>query len=751
MAQRQPEDFQQDRYKIIHAPSSPVSKLLQSAKKIALSDLPVLILGPTGVGKENLARYIHSVSSRNTAPFIDINCGAIPAALFESELFGHSKGAFTGAMASRKGLFALAENGTLFLDEIGELPYALQAKLLRVLETRAFRPVGGGTSLSFQGRIVAATHRDLHALAKEGSFREDLFYRLAVLCLELPGLVQRKHDIPYLVDHFCSLQKREIVFTEEAMERLKNHNWNGNIRELKSLVDRLSILTDAPVVDMETLDAFLSYAATRTESSFNALADAILDMSGNEDKLALMEHVLIASALERSNGNKSEAARLLGVNRKVIERRAGKLANYAQDVQKRVKQADSMMQRGHFTTAVALLEACVTRGELASVSSQDESLLCEINYLLGVCYQRLRGWTSRDALFYYAKATELAKKIGNEKTFESTMFLLWTSFMMSLDLSKARNMANELLHHAKSRENPALMVEGHVAVANTSFWLCECRDAMTVLEESGLLSDENDTHAASHQIDMLSLGIMFHGLAGFQLGDFRAAKNARDRLLARGKSPAFAGQDRCFVLQGLAWIGCMLEEWELMEAAAMELRENPNQQQYTFYIGIGKIFHGAYLSKMGRFEEAEQEMAEGFNKYVLYEGGVLFQSFQAWQRGEALLMQGKAEQCVSLLSPSIEIAISHQERTYLAELMELRARAYLALGNKGEARLEFECALSTASVLSTVPARIKAAAQLKSLYGASPPSKFESALNSFTVDKDAIPPSLEKAAALLNV
>lgn len=719
MLKKQQEEFSQSRYKIVFSPGSPMAETLRLAKKVAVSQFPILIQGPTGVGKENLARYIHFESDRRSSPFIDVNCGAIPAELFESELFGHAKGSFTGAVSSRKGVFELAEDGTLFLDEIGELPYFLQSKLLRVLEAHMFRPVGASTPLSFRGRVITATHRNVPSLVKKGLFREDLFYRLAVICLELPSLQQRKYDIPFLIDHFCSLHKKKMCFTEDAVEQLKKQSWQGNIRELKNLVARFAVLTESTVIDSKALQAFLPETATENDCDLDAFANALLDHPGEKDKLALLEQVLITNALRRCNGKKTGAARLLGVNRKVVERYVGKLNDLTSNAEELLRKADSLMQHGNFSAAISILKKYSTGSELAQLSVQDEPALCGIHYRLGICHQRTQGWMNQNALFHYGKATELAQKTGQTDIIESSMFLLWVSHLMALNLTEARIAASELLYYAKFHKNPSLMLEGYVAVANTNFWLGECANTMYVITESGLLddriSDENiDTIA--HKIDFRSLGRMFHGLAAFQLGDFKTAKTDMDSLIAAGEASDLMLKDRCFILQGIAWIGCLLEEWELMEVAAVELKEGSNRQQLAFYTGIGKIFHGNYLALKGKFAEAEEEMTEGFEKYVLYDGGLLFQSFQAWQRGEVLLMQGKAEQCIALLSPSIEIATSHQERAYLAEMMELRARAQLALGNTKRAKREFECALSTAAILSTLPARIRAAAHLKSLY-----------------------------------
>lgn len=735
---------------IIYTPGSPIENILRLARRIALSSLPVLITGATGVGKENLARYIHNAGSGAGTPFMDLNCGAVPENLFEAELFGHVKGAFTGATANRSGYMASAGAGTLFLDEIGEMPLLLQPKLLRALETRMFRPVGSNLQRPFKGRIIAATHRDLASLSKEGLFREDLFYRLAVFSLEIPGLAERKHDIPALVEYFSSLHKKELFFTEEAMEYLKNHSWPGNIRELRNLIDRLSILTDTCVIDKPTLAGFLSYATSRNASSLEGFVTAVLDMPEKGDKLALMEQLLISGALHRSKGSKTQAARLLGIGRKAVERRAAKLESCSQSTRMRVDKADVAMRRGDFKAAISMLEACLIENRMANELLRDEALLCRINYLLSVCHQRTSGWMSADGLRYCTKAAALARRIGDTAIIQATMFLVWTSLLMSLELIRARNAANELLLHAKEKGDPIFLQEGHIAMANTLFWLGDCNEVINGLTESGLLTFPDDVYAASHHIDLQSLGIMFYGLSCFQLGRFKHARNALERLLARNGEAELAGQDRCFVLQGIAWLGCLFEEWELMGPAAKGLKELARDNTYSFFIGIGKFFYGRYLAELGRTEDALEEMSTGYEKYVLYEGGMLFQSFQAWQRGELLLRQGKARECTLLVSPSIDISIRHQERAYLVELMELRARAQAALGDKDAAKAGFESVLSAACVLCTVPSRIRAAAQLLRIYdSASAALDWPDVLEAAVAEADSLPGSLKNDVALL--
>jgi sigma-54 specific flagellar transcriptional regulator A len=233
-------------------------------EQVSGSDANVLILGESGTGKEVVARNIHYHSARRSGPFVPVNCGAIPPDLLESELFGHEKGAFTGAITSRKGRFELAEGGTLFLDEIGDMPMPMQVKLLRVLQERVFERVGGSSVIKANVRIVAATHRNLEAMISSGEFREDLYYRLNVFPIEMPSLKERKEDIPLLLQELLTRLEAEggqpICFAPRAVNSLMEHDWAGNVRELANLVERMVILYPNSLVDVNHLPVKYRYS-----------------------------------------------------------------------------------------------------------------------------------------------------------------------------------------------------------------------------------------------------------------------------------------------------------------------------------------------------------------------------------------------------------------------------------------------------------------------------------------------------------
>ncbi|MCM0083468.1 sigma-54 dependent transcriptional regulator [Geomonas sp. Red32] len=282
--------------------------------KVAESMANVLIMGESGTGKELAARAIHYNSRRKALPFVAVNCGAIPDTLIESELFGHLKGAFTGATADRAGLFEQAEGGTLFLDEIGEVPLLLQAKLLRVLQEREFRRVGGGVPLKADVRIVAASNRNLEEQVREGSFREDLFYRLNVVQVRMPSLKERVEDIPVLVEHFYKKfalwsGTGEIV-TADALDALFNYPFPGNVRELENLVERCVVL-GSRVITRECLPPSVrDYRIPTPPADELAIPDGGMDLQAYLDGL---EKKLLIQALEKCGGVKKKAAALLGM------------------------------------------------------------------------------------------------------------------------------------------------------------------------------------------------------------------------------------------------------------------------------------------------------------------------------------------------------------------------------------------------------------------------------------------------------
>ena len=307
--------------------SPAIEEVRQLVEKLASTRTTVLVTGESGTGKEVVARAIHARGDRRDQPFVAINCGAIPEGLIESELFGHEKGSFTGAVGAKPGLFEVAGSGTLFLDEVGELPSPVQVKLLRVLQERRIRRVGGQSDISVSARIVAATNRDLEAEVRAGRFREDLFYRLNVIQVRMPPLRERAGDLPLLAEHFLErfageLGRRKAVLSPEALRLLQAHAWPGNIRELANVLERAATLAEGDVIEPAVFPP--SLRGSPAEIPPGPAAELPTDGLDLQAHLDAIERRLLEQALERTSGVKTEAARLLSLTFRSLRYRLAK-------------------------------------------------------------------------------------------------------------------------------------------------------------------------------------------------------------------------------------------------------------------------------------------------------------------------------------------------------------------------------------------------------------------------------------------
>ncbi len=296
--------------------SAPMTQLFGMINKVARSRSTVLITGESGTGKELVAKAIHYLSDRKNKPFLSINCGAMPEQLLESELFGHQKGAFTGAYSDKKGLLEIADGGAFLLDEVGEAPPAVQVKMLRVLQEREFKRVGGVKDIKVDVRIIAATNRNLDELIKEGKFREDLYYRLNIIPIHIPPLRDRKEDIPPLVNRFivkfADEGEHEVVsISNKAMRLLENHHWRGNVRELENAIERAVVLATGSRIEPENLPDEIRYANVEIKKGSMLVPDTGIDLGEIVDSV---EKDLLTKALEKTGGKKQEAAKLVNLS-----------------------------------------------------------------------------------------------------------------------------------------------------------------------------------------------------------------------------------------------------------------------------------------------------------------------------------------------------------------------------------------------------------------------------------------------------
>ena len=299
-----------------------MKKVMAQVDRVAATETRVCILGETGTGKELIAHTLHQKSARAASPFVALNCAAIPAELIESELFGHEKGSFTGAATKHIGKFEQADHGTLFLDEIGDMPVAMQAKLLRVLEEGEVERIGSAKPIKVDVRVIVATHRNLEALVREGKFRQDLFHRVYVFPLSLPPLRERRDDIPALVDHFaaqvCAQNNwKPVKFAPDAVQALQDYSWPGNIRELRNMFERLMLLASGDEVEVETVRFVL---APGSEGSSVSLGSGTLS-----DRVETFERQVILAELKRSGFHMTNAAKVLGLERSHLYKKAEQL------------------------------------------------------------------------------------------------------------------------------------------------------------------------------------------------------------------------------------------------------------------------------------------------------------------------------------------------------------------------------------------------------------------------------------------
>ncbi len=306
--------------------SKVMQQVFELIERVSTANANILITGESGTGKEVVARMIHNIGPRAESPFIAVNCTAIPDTLLESELFGHAKGSFTGAYQRKKGLFEEADGGTIFLDEIGDMDLALQAKLLRVIQERKIRPVGDNIVKDIDVRIIAATHKDLKAAIKSGLFREDLYYRLSVIPVVIPALRHRKDDIPILATHFLGKYVAQNGggprgFTQAALQSLMNMRWDGNVRELENLIERLVVMTSHPVIQDTDIP---------TPEMAN-IEDFYGDSTRDLPTLEQLEKRYMQLVLEKTGGKKDKAAHVLGINRRTLYRKEREYGLIAED------------------------------------------------------------------------------------------------------------------------------------------------------------------------------------------------------------------------------------------------------------------------------------------------------------------------------------------------------------------------------------------------------------------------------------
>jgi transcriptional regulator with AAA-type ATPase domain len=690
--------------------ASPAMRRVQTLiRRIAPTDRPVLLLGPTGCGKEVIAQQIHLHGLHSRSPFTDINCSSIPESLMEAELFGHERGAFTGAVTSRPGYLAQVGDGTLFLDEIGDLPLSLQPKLLRVLETRQFRAVGSGATIAFRGRIVAATHRDLLQMVRDGRFREDLYYRLNVFTIEIPGLDQRREDIPALAQYFASRQSRALRFQDDALKLMAQAPWPGNVRQLRNIVDRIAVLSDGDCIDATAVAPFLAGSPLQAPESFEEIADRLLEMAGG-DKISAIEHLLVDRALRSCDGNKTAAARMLGVNRKVVERRVQSHTERIHDARRQTAEARVLMESSAYSRAALNLGAALDTLRSLPPLPDERQIRFEILSQLAVCKRSQDGWLSGEALGIYAEALRVGRGLVEPQELNALMFGSWSAHLMRLELNQAHVLAEEIRLRGIEANDVNLQIDGCIAVANTRFWLAEFDGALKMIDELRSLPGFGVTPVLRQGMNPVALAAMVEALAAYQQGDRPRMQRARDELrnLSATLEHAFS---LAIVLQGCAWTECLLGNLDEAGQWAERLLDVSSAQGFVFYHGVAQIFVGYALST-SRPAEAERMMRSGFDDEMATHGGLLFHSFYSLLLSRHYLDNGQPDRAEVQAQKAIQICIARRELAYLADLLCVRGKALAAMGDLEASAGEVHNAVATALGLGCMPAREEALAAL---------------------------------------
>lgn len=654
-----------------------MQKLCRDAEVTAKHDLPVLITGETGVGKEWLASMIHSSGNNFFAPFVDVNCGAITSPLMESLFFGHEKGAFTGASQARDGYFSQVGSGTIFLDEIGELPMELQPKLLRVLETGLFRPVGASKNIKFRGRVVAATHRDLEKMVKVGEFREDLLHRLNVLTLKVPNLVERKNDIPLLVDFFLSKSSKNIRLTDCAVSLLKEQEWRGNIRQLRNTIEKICVFSSEGEMNATSLRSFLPYSGCCMEAQLRRIASEILDLN-IANKMVTIESLLIKQALARYGGNKTRAAEELGLHRKVLERRVKSMTT---SVEALVEEVSKIRELQREAKHIKVIEA-VNSSYAGSINLSGCRDVLEIRYellkLRCLSEREVYGWNASCVMETYREIVKFCHVLNDSAKTAFYLFGMWSVHLINNELAEALVIAEQLQCLSEEGECQIIKCKAAIALAKTLFWMGQFEDSKKNLVRFKELHDYNLDMINETGVDLLPFYLFLKGLSGCLSGHFNSAY-AVVRRLVDYVSDSTHFFSNVISYQALATIEFLFSHYENANSYALKLIELTKDMKYKLYHGRGLIYHGVYMSRYCR-EKGEAIMSQGIMEC---RGGDLFIPFYCLIRAKVLMEKGCVCSALEQLSEGLKFAASGQNYVFYPELLFFKSVCMAESGVEG--------------------------------------------------------------------
>ncbi|MBN2528229.1 MAG: sigma 54-interacting transcriptional regulator [Deltaproteobacteria bacterium] len=692
-----------------------MQEIYQFVRKISSTPNAVLVTGQTGAGKEHIVRLIHKWGNRSSAPLIDLNCGAIPENLIESQLFGHEKGAFTGAVANHIGLLSQVAEGTLFLDEIGELPLLLQTRLLRVLDTRTFRPVGSTRHQQFTGRVVAATHANLETMVKEGRFRKDLFHRLNVFHVHIPALEKHREDIPGLVQFFLHLAHRDVLFDTDAMAYLCASRWPGNIRQLRNVVERIVTLNEGKNISLKQVQIHAAPTVLPdANSQLASLLDQILELPLN-NRLEKVELGLVQKALAHSSDNKSAAARLLGVHRKVIERKLQHLAQSTEQVHLLFTGGIEEMAKSNYSAAAQLFRRALYLIDTASQSDELAELKSRILLKQCICLRSVAGWADNEAVKVYREAISQNLKHHKEGQISPAAFGLWSTLLLSLQLDEALTFAGEYLQQGTEMNNEQIVLQAHIALANTHFWMGNFNGCFNHLNQFIFRYHFDNELLEHHGQDPYVFYMMCQSLCLFHTGRLQDARRSFEQLdtYARDLHHPFS---IAISFQTGAWLEYLFGDIEKSADYADRLIDVSRNHQFVFYEGVGMIFKGNAIAKSGDPEAGAKMVRDGFFNHMARNGELGFQSLVRCVLSNIELGNNRLDEAFDIVNCGLDIALTHSERPYLPELYCIRGKIELALAQPDNAMNSFETALALSRQTGALFAELMCANYLTELH-----------------------------------
>ncbi len=699
---------------VVWGKSTVMQNLFEMTKRVAVTSKPTHIAGPTGSGKEIIAQLVHSLSPNANAPFVAINCAAIPESLFESELFGYEKGAFTGATQNHEGYMSAVKDGTLFFDEIGDLPLNLQTKILRVLETKSFTPVGSTAPRKMRGRIISASHKDLSNMVNDSSFREDLFYRLSVFILHVPGLNERRSDIPHFINHFAKNHARDLQFTSGAIKVLSHEDWPGNIRQLRNVIDRIAVLTDDDPITEETVEPFIGTSISSTENIMDSAVESLLNLD-IENILVSVEYRLIDQALQRYGGNKSKAAQVLGIHRKCVERRILTLDNHWAELDKNYLFGKKAMEDSDYRTASIAFKKALNNISKVPYSPRLEELKLEILICLSICLRTVNGWKNPELSDLYQKALDIGEKLNKNDSLAAVYFGLWTKHLIDLELDQALHFAQEYLKQGKKLNSMQIIISANISIANSALWLGDVKQCLISLQHFIEQYEFEKEHLIDQGLDLYVYYLMFLSVQAFQLGKLTKAKQSLKALeiLVESSEHAFT---TAIALETSAWIAYLFNDIEASFRYADRGVKIATENSFPFYQGLGLIFKGYALACNDQLEKGAAMIIDGFENKMCPNGGKLFHSVISQMLGKLYCSTKTWEKGLKIIQKGIEVAQKHREILYLPELLCVRSEYHIKKNNTKDAIADLENAISIARDTGSLMGELNATNLLADLY-----------------------------------